>query len=131
MKKVNPRYHPIFGGSGLSRFVSVFLTFHVVTAAWIFFRAQNMRKAQQMINQILYHFQADMIPRIISSYQEIFGVMVIGFILHWLPASFKERYRGWFIQTPLVVKLVAVVLLVIIIYQVKSAAIQPFIYFKF
>ena len=131
MKKVNPRYHPIFGGSGLSRFVSVFLTFHVVTAAWIFFRAQNMRKAQQMIDQILYHFQADMIPRIISSYQEIFGVMVIGFILHWLPASFKERYRGWFIQTPLVVKLVAVILLVIIIYQVKSAAIQPFIYFKF
>jgi predicted Co/Zn/Cd cation transporter (cation efflux family) len=72
-----------------------------------------------------------MVPRIINSYQEIFGVMVIGFILHWLPASFKERYRGWYIQTPLVVKLVAVVLLVIIIYQVKSAAIQPFIYFKF
>ncbi len=131
MKKLKPRYNPIYEGSGLSRFVSVFLTFHVVTAAWIFFRAQNMRKAQQMINQIIYHFQAEMIPQIISSYQEIFGVIAIGFILHWLPASFKERYRGWFIQTPLVVKLAAVILLVIIIYQVKSAAIQPFIYFKF
>ena len=90
-----------------------------------------MRKAKQMISQILYHFEAEMIPRMIASYQEIFGVIAIGFILHWLPGSLKERYRGWFIQTPLVMKLVALILLVIIIYQVKSAAIQPFIYFKF
>ena len=131
MKKLHPHYDPLYRSNRISRFLSVFLTFHVVTAAWIFFRAQNMRKAKQMINQILYNFEAEMIPRIIASYQEIFGVIAIGFILHWLPANFKERYRGWFIQTPLLVKVLAMILLVVIIYQVKSAAIQPFIYFKF
>ncbi|MFW6101718.1 MAG: MBOAT family O-acyltransferase, partial [Bacteroidota bacterium] len=131
MKKINPHYNPIYGGSRTSRFFSVFLTFHVVTTAWIFFRSQSMRKAKQMINQILYHFEAELIPQMVASYQEIFGVIAIGFILHWLPANFKERYRGWFIQTPLLVKILAIILLVFIIYQVKSAAIQPFIYFKF
>jgi len=131
MKNLYPHYHPTYKRSRLNRFFSVFITFHVVTAAWIFFRSQNMRKANQMISQILYNFEAELIPRIIISYQEIFGVIAAGFILHWLPASFKERYRGWFIQTPWVVKVLAVLLLAIIIYQVKSAAIQPFIYFKF
>ena len=119
------RVHP------LSRFLSLFFTFHVVTAAWIFFRAQNMHKAKQMISEILHHFEAKMIPEMIWSYREVFGIILVGFILHWLPAGFKEKYRGWFIQTPLVVKILAVILLVVIIYQVKSAAIQPFIYFKF
>lgn len=131
MKKLYSPYHPNYKRSRLNRFLSVFLTFHVVTAAWIFFRAQNMRKARQMISQILYNFEVELIPRMIVSYQEIFGVIALGFILHWLPAGFKERYRGWFIQTPWMVKVLAVILLVIIIYQVKSAAIQPFIYFKF
>jgi D-alanyl-lipoteichoic acid acyltransferase DltB (MBOAT superfamily) len=131
MKKINRHYKPGFGKNPVQRFISVFLTFHVVTAAWIFFRAQNMRKAKQMINQIINHFEADMIPRMIASYQEIFAIIAVGFILHWLPANFKERYRGWFIKMPMPVKLLGIILLVIIIYQVKSAAIQPFIYFKF
>ena len=124
-------FQPLRRMNPLSRFLSVFITFHVVTAAWIFFRAQNMRKARQMISQIIHHFEAQMIPEMVWSYKEVFGIIVVGFILHWLPAGFKEKYRGWFIQTPLVIKILAVILLVIIIYQVKSAAIQPFIYFKF
>jgi hypothetical protein len=61
----------------------------------------------------------------------VFAIILAGFILHWLPSGFKEKYRGWFIRSPLIVKILAVILVVIMIYQVKSAAIQPFIYFKF
>jgi alginate O-acetyltransferase complex protein AlgI len=130
-KKISPYKHPIHGKSRIKRFLSLFVTFHIVTAAWIFFRAQNMTKAKQMIHQILYNFQSDMIPEMILSYRLMFSIIAAGFILHWLPANFKERYRGWFIRLPFAVKIMAVILLVIIIYQVKSAAIQPFIYFKF
>ncbi len=130
-KKMKQPPRPLREKKVLGRFLSVFFTFHVVTAAWIFFRAQSMRKAKQMIGQILHHFEAELIPTMIASYKEVFAIILIGFILHWLPANFKEKYRGWFIQTPLVVKIIAVILVVLVIYQVKSAAIQPFIYFKF
>jgi D-alanyl-lipoteichoic acid acyltransferase DltB (MBOAT superfamily) len=119
------------GHKPLNRFLSVFFTFHVVTIAWIFFRAQDMRRAKLMFNQIFNKFNAGLIPDIVSSYQEVFFIIVGGFILHWLPANFKEKYRGWFIQSPLWVKLIIVVVVVFVIYQVKSSAIQPFIYFKF
>jgi D-alanyl-lipoteichoic acid acyltransferase DltB (MBOAT superfamily) len=131
VKKIHKGWRPLRKKHPLSGFLSVFFTFHVVTAAWIFFRAQNMRKARQMISQIVHHFEAQLIPEMIVSYKEVFGIIVLGFILHWLPAGMKEKYRGWFIQTPLVVKILVVIAVFIIIYQVKSAAIQPFIYFKF
>jgi D-alanyl-lipoteichoic acid acyltransferase DltB (MBOAT superfamily) len=131
MKYFNPNYKQLHTRSRTGNFLSVFFTFHVVTFAWIFFRAQNMHKAKQMISQIFTKFNFDLIPKIIASYQEIFGIILIGFILHWLPDNFKEKYRGWFIKTPLAVKIIIVILVVFIIYQVKEAAIQPFIYFKF
>jgi D-alanyl-lipoteichoic acid acyltransferase DltB (MBOAT superfamily) len=130
-KRLNRPVYPLREGHPLRRFISVFFTFHVVTAAWIFFRAQNMRKARQMISQILHDFGTELIPKMMYSYREVFAIILAGFILHWLPSAFKEKYRGWFIRSPLLVKIVAVVVVVIIIYQVKSAAIQPFIYFKF
>ncbi len=124
-------YHPIHSQNKFTRFLSVFFTFHVVTAAWIFFRAQNMTKASQMINRILSPIDSEVIGNMITSYKEVFGLIVAGFILHWLPDRFKEKYRGWFIQSPLVIKILVIMIVVFIIYQVKSAAIQPFIYFKF
>ncbi len=128
---INPDYQYTRTKRGLLKFFSVFLTFHIVTAAWIFFRAQNMTKARQMIGRILTPVDWDLIPEMIDSYKEIYGIMVIGFIFHWLPNNFKERYRGWFIQSPLVIKILIIIIVVFVIYQFKSAAIQPFIYFKF
>jgi len=84
-----------------------------------------------MISQIFSNFNFNLIPEIILSYQEIFGLILGGFILHWLPDNFKEKYRGWFIKTPLVIKIIIIILVIFIIYQVKDASIQPFIYFKF
>jgi D-alanyl-lipoteichoic acid acyltransferase DltB (MBOAT superfamily) len=131
MKYLNPNYKQLHKRSRIGNFLSIFFTFHVVTFAWIFFRAQNMHKAKQMIAQIFTKFNFDLIPQIIASYQEIFGIIIMGFILHWLPDNLKEKYRGWFIKTPLAVKIIIVILVIFIIYQVKEAAIQPFIYFKF
>ena len=85
----------------------------------------------QIINQILHHFQFQLIPEILLSYPAIITVLVAGFSIHWLPYSIKEKYRGWFITTPIYVKAILTVLAVILIVQVKSSIIQPFIYFQF
>lgn len=113
------------------RFISIFTTFHLVTFAWIFFRAENMDKAIGMIKQIISNFQLNLIPVMVSSYYKIFLIILLGFVVHWLPARIKESYRGWFIKTHIAVKVLLVIIVVFILYQAKSAEIQPFIYFQF
>ena len=111
--------------------ISVFFTFHLVTFAWIFFRAQDMKTAGIMINRMFNNFSGSKVPQMIESYWIIFALMLGGFIIHWLPKSFKDKYTNWFIQMPIWIKVLIAVIVVIILYQAKSAEIQPFIYFQF
>ncbi|MCK5171003.1 MAG: MBOAT family protein, partial [Bacteroidales bacterium] len=113
------------------RFISVFTTFNLITFAWIFFRAENMEKAFGMIKQITGNFQLALIPIMISSYYKIFLIILLGFVIHWLPSKFKENYRGWFIKSHITIKVLLAVIVIFILFQVKSAEIQPFIYFQF
>ena len=113
------------------RFISVFTTFHLVTIAWIFFRAESMEAAKGMISQIFLNFQPALIPIMITSYYKIFLLIIAGLVIHWLPSSFKESYRGLFIKSHIVVKMIITIFIIFILYQAKSSEIQPFIYFQF
>ena len=115
----------------LYRFISIFTTFHLVSFAWIFFRAENMEKASGIIHQIINNFQFDLIPIMISSYFKVFIITLLGFTIHWLPSRFKENYRGWFIKSHIIIKVLLASIIIFILYQAKSAEIQPFIYFQF
>lgn len=113
------------------RFISVFITFHFVLFAWLFFRADSIRSVTSILNQIFWHFNWNMISEIIISYKNVFSIIVIAFAIHWLPVRIKENYKNTFIQTPLYAKALIVVAIVFILFQVKSSEIQPFIYFQF
>ncbi len=43
-------------GNLLVHFISVFITFHIVQFAWIFFRAPDMKMVGEMLGQIGYNF---------------------------------------------------------------------------
>lgn len=113
------------------RFISIFTTFHLVSFAWIFFRSKDMVNALDMISQITSNFQLALVPIMISSYYKIFLIILLGFSIHWLPSNFKENYRGWFIKSNIILKVLIVVIIVFILHQVKSSELQPFIYFQF
>jgi alginate O-acetyltransferase complex protein AlgI len=112
-------------------FLAVFITFHLVSFAWIFFRAANMQATGNMLMQIGTHFGFQSVPSMLLGYSNVFLLMLLAYSIHWLPGSFKEQYRGWFITTPIYVKLVICVVVVLIIFQFKTAVLQPFIYFQF
>jgi D-alanyl-lipoteichoic acid acyltransferase DltB (MBOAT superfamily) len=128
---LSKHYHSRKSKNVLYRFISVFTTFNLVSIAWIFFRAGTMDDALNMMKQIISNFQLDLIPIMISSYYKTFFIITLGFVIHWLPSTFKENYRGWFIKSHVLVKVLIVVVIVFILFQAKSAEIQPFIYFQF
>jgi D-alanyl-lipoteichoic acid acyltransferase DltB (MBOAT superfamily) len=128
---LSKHYHTRKSKNIIYRFISVFTTFNLVSIAWIFFRAGTMDDALNMMKQILSNFQFHLIPIMISSYYKSFFIITLGFVIHWLPSSLKENYRGWFIKSHVLVKVLIVVVIVFILFQAKSAEIQPFIYFQF
>lgn len=126
----------------LERCWAVLQTFVFITWTRLFFRAgSNLDPAEanetawntatNMVAQIGGKWNMDIIPDIIVSYKNIFLLIVIGMIIHWLPTNFKRRYRLWFANMPLPVMALIVVLAVFIIYQFVTADLQKFIYFQF
>lgn len=108
--------------------IAVTLTF--ITFTRIFFRSADFEIASEMISQIKGNMVLAIIPSVVSAFWLYYGVMVLGYWIHWLPQSFKMRYRHWFIKSHVSVKVLAVVAAVIIAYQSLVGA-QPFIYFQF
>ncbi len=115
----------------INRFISLFITFHFVLFAWLFFRADSMRSVWSILNQIFWHFNWNMIFEIVVSYKNVFSIILIAFIIHWLPTKIKENYKNTFIAMPIYAKALVVVVIVFILFQLKSSEIQPFIYFQF
>lgn len=126
----------------LERCWAVLQTFVFITWTRLFFRAgSNLDPAEanetawntatNMVAQIGGKWNMDIILDIIVSYKNIFLLIVIGMIIHWLPTNFKRRYRLWFAYMPLAVMVLVVVLAVFVIYQFVTADLQKFIYFQF
>ncbi len=113
------------------RFFNILLTFHFVSFAWIFFRATDFSQAMLMIQRIMSDTAITQIPLVITGYKYPFLLIFWALLIHYLPAQFKEEYRGLFIKTPVWVKVLIFVVTAVLLYQIKSAALQPFIYFQF
>lgn len=113
------------------RLLSAFITFHIVCLSWVFFRADSIDKALDMLRQIGSRFGWQSFLGVLQSYTPVLSLMAFALVVHWLPVRWKEFYRGAFIRIPLVVKILFAVVVALIIFQVKSSELQPFIYFRF
>jgi len=114
-----------------AHFWKVFLTFNFITFTRIWFRSESMEKANQFVLQVWNQMDLSILGDVILSYGKVCLIMLLGYVVHWLPGSFKKKYRELFIDSPLWVKVIIAVVTVFIIYQSWSADLVPFIYFQF
>ncbi len=110
---------------------SVLITFHFVCFCWIFFRAANMEVAKQVISQITGHFTPQVFFDFVTGYKTVILLMIIGYLLHFIPKATESKAEKWFTETHLATKAVILIALIVLVIQTKSAGIQPFIYFQF
>jgi alginate O-acetyltransferase complex protein AlgI len=108
------------------RVAGAVLTFHFVLLAWIFFRADSMRTALQILSQIgsfQYSFE--------NTTALFLLVLGIGVVAHFIPKAWFDAGQGWFARSPVVVQAGAMALLVVAIQYVATTSTAPFIYQKF
>ena len=111
--------------------LSVLITFHFVSFCWIFFRADNMETAMQMIRQIVFHFNPQIFFEFITGYKSVLLMMLIGYTLHFIPKSAELKTENIVTNLPLLLKVAFMMLVILLVVQFKSSEIQPFIYFQF
>jgi D-alanyl-lipoteichoic acid acyltransferase DltB (MBOAT superfamily) len=132
---LNKLWNRIFGDrtgrSRLARFISVFLTFQFVNFCWIFFRSSDLQSAGIMLNQIFGNFLPSSFDNLFSIYGAVFSLIAAGYLIHFLPEKVKESYRGVFIKIPLAAQLVIILAVAVMLFQMRSANVMPFIYFRF
>ncbi len=115
----------------LATFWKIFLTFNFITFTRIWFRGESMQGTFDLLRQISSNFGWNLVPAMMSAYWKVFLVMLLGYILHWLPYATKDKLLNWFVDTPIYAKILICALVVFVIYQSLSAGLQPFIYFQF
>ena len=113
------------------RFYAIFLTFNFISFTRIWFRSDSMETANNLMFKIANDWTFSLIPTMIMAYKEIFAVMLFGLVVHWLSTDFKEKYKNWFINSSIYAKGAVAIIVFFVIYQVRSAELQPFIYFQF
>lgn len=137
-------YHLCKGQKGqkLGYVWGVIQTFVFITFTRLFFRSgsnldpetanlEAWNTAKNMVNQIGSKWNTAVIPDIIANYWEVFILIILGMIIHWLPSRWKRWYRINFALLPLPVMLLVIVAAVFVIYQFITADMQAFIYFQF
>lgn len=112
-------------------FLNVLLTFHVVAAGWIFFRAPSLDIAWQILTQIFTNFRPEAIPAFVSGYAVIFIALVAGYLLHFAPHRWSQWLQRELSWSPLVVKAAILALVLFFVLQVRSSELVPFIYSQF
>jgi D-alanyl-lipoteichoic acid acyltransferase DltB (MBOAT superfamily) len=117
--------------SNIAHLAGIIITFNFVSFAWIFFRAGSMEDAGVMLSQIFSSFSPGDYRVVLMAYLPVLILIASGYILHFLPVTIKEAYRGLFIRMPLVIKFLIVIGVAILLNKVGTEVLQPFIYFRF
>lgn len=113
------------------RFFQIVITFHLVALSFLIFRAKDFQNVIDMLDQICQFFHAEVFLQFAEKLPLIFGLLVLGYIFHFLPAKLGMWIQKIITAMPLTVKVLLFVFVIWIAAQFKSADIQPFIYFQF
>jgi len=120
-----------FDQSKLFKVLGVVLTFHFVCFCWIFFKASTFHDAQTILTQIFTNFNATAWKPMISAYGLVFGIILIGYIIHFVPKSYETFSVNVLSRISIVGRVAIMLIFIWLIIQVKqSDQVMP-IYLQF
>jgi D-alanyl-lipoteichoic acid acyltransferase DltB (MBOAT superfamily) len=74
----------------LIRMIQTLITFHIVCALWIFFKAESFGISLDMFHQVTYGLDFSILPAFWGAYQSTILIIIGAFILHALPMKWND-----------------------------------------
>ncbi len=115
-----------FRASRSATVISIFVTFHFICLTWIFFRAETLAQALNIIKQIgrgSVDFTTLNAPLLI--------LITGGLLMHWLPQGIWTTTQRGFTRLPAPAQALLLFGLGLGLYAVASSDVAPFIYTRF
>lgn len=107
------------------------LTFHFVVVTFMLFRAPTFERFWFMLKRIGTDIQWSHAPSILLGYKEVLSVMLLGYLIHFIPDALEVKlHRAW-VKMRWVGVSFSFAVIILLVYQFRSAGVQPFIYFQF
>lgn len=113
------------------RIAGVLITFNLVCFGWLLFRAEDMQTVHVMLYQIFNNFNPALIPQVIEGYKAVFGLIVLGYAMHFLPEKIDIDIQNRVVNASFWWQVALMAATTWCVMQIKSSDIQPFIYFQF
>lgn len=113
------------------RVLGMLITFHIVCLGWIFFRASSVQIVGEMLSQIFTNFHSEVFGQFIIGYKMVFSLLILGYVLHFIPRRWKGSCRKLITDSPLLIQALLLAIALFLVVQFKSVGVQPFIYFQF
>ena len=109
----------------------ILLTFHFVCFCWVFFKASTFQDAWALLHQVVYDFQPNVWLELYNGYTAVFWVMLLGFVLHFLPKRTEQFAEHALSRVPVVGSVLIMVVFIWLLVQVKSSQPMMPIYLQF
>jgi len=112
--------------TGLWRYANIFLTFHFVAFAWIFFRAPTLEVASAILGRI---------GSLTVSFANVAGpywmVLAIALLAHYVPKKWYDVSLNLYVRAPFYAQAAVLAALVMGLRYVAQTGAAPFIYTRF
>ncbi len=112
--------------AGFWRYASIFLTFHFVTFAWIFFRSVDFQTASAILGRI-----GSRTVSFANVSGGLWTVLAIGIAAHYVPKKWYDFSINLYARAPFYAQAAALAALVIGLQYIGQTGAAPFIYQKF
>lgn len=115
----------------LLKVIGIIFTFNLVNFCWIFFRAKNLHDVKVILHQIAFNFNISTAGTLASAYKYVFLMMLLGFILHFIPQKTSDTIVLMLQKTGFLWFILIFIVFMFIFYQIKcSEQVMP-IYLQF
>lgn len=127
-RKLSPYEHSTHW---LAHFWKVFSTFIFIVFVRLYFRGEDMERIGQFYDQLWNNMDLSSSGQVLWYFRDAFAVILLGYTVHWLPQSLKDKIEEAYYQSPIWVKALIMAVVAVICYQTFSNDAPAFIYFQF
>jgi alginate O-acetyltransferase complex protein AlgI len=118
---------PIERGFLPKRLVGWFVTFHIVCFAWVFFRAEKLQLAYDVLGRLVTGWGSPS-PLVTPLLAAVLAVMIVS---QFVPEGFMKMVQFRFSTMPVVFQGLTLAICFFLIDRLAPIGVQPFIYFQF
>ncbi len=110
---------------------NVVITFALMVIGMTIFRANSLTSLGEMGTAIFTNFHAEVLPQFVAGYWAVALIIVLAFVVHFLPDRWYPRLIDAYDAMPLMVQAIVLAAVLFVVIQTRQSSLVPFIYLQY